>query len=243
MFSKYFKPGQKVHVRLTSPDNGAERLDTFSASCHNLGDGFITLALPYPMDFAKAPAMAKNAPLEVLSANLGLGLRAGASFHSQPAPEFIRLRLKGDLQLFQRRPTARLNTPIGVRYTRVSPNLSTARQQWEKHIQKLTSYHENVIPELPRGIVNLSCGGIRLGFRNPMHNAELRLMLLQIEPRTAPICALAEVVWSARNRESATYMAGLRFLSILAEDQRRITKFIRDRQRDQKKDTAVASPR
>jgi hypothetical protein len=240
MFSKYFKPGQKVHVRLTNQDNGAERLDTFSASCHNLGNGFITLALPYPLDSAHSTAFTENAPLELLSANLGLGLRAGASFHSQPASELIRLRLQGDLQLYQRRPTARLNVAIGVRYTRTSNNLSTARQQWEKHIRMLAGHHKDAIPQLPRGIVNLSCGGIRLGFRNPVHNAELCLMLLQIEPHTAPICTLAEVVWSAQNQDSATYMAGLRFLSILAEDQRRIEQFIRDRQHNQKQDAVAA---
>lgn len=224
MFNKHFKPGQKVLIHLTNPDNGDDRIENFSASCQSVANGILSLDLSYDID---PDIFFPNTNMSIVSESLGMGVKAHTYFHAQPKDNSIQLRFNGDLQFFQRRPSARLMVPIGLRYNRITDNLSLARQQWQEHIHKLTHTPLNNLPPLPCGMVNLSNGGIRLGFRNTINKGQLCLLLLQIEPGTMPICTLAEVVWTHTKPNSTACTAGLQFLAMMAEDKKRLEAFIR----------------
>ena len=224
MFNKHFKPGQRVLIHLTNPADGDDRLENISASCLAVDNGVLTLTLPYEID---ASAFSENAKMSVISESLGLGLKAQTCFLCQQTNTSIQLRFDGDLRFFQKRPTARLNLPIGIRYSRLTGSLGVIRQQWQQHIHKLANTPPEVIPQLPCGMVNLSSGGIRLGFRNAVDKAQLCMLLLQVEPETPPICTMAEVVWTHSKGKDTSCTAGLQFMAIMAEDQKRLEKFIR----------------
>jgi hypothetical protein len=224
MFNKHFKPGQKVLIHLTNPDHGDDRLENISASCQSVENGILTLNLPYEID---PSAFSADSTMAIVSESLGLGLKAQTYFHQQQTSTSIQLRFDGDLRFFPRRPTDRLNLPIGIRYSRIAGSLAFVRQQWQQHIHKLANTPPDFIQALPCGMVNLSSGGIRLGFRNAIDKAQLCLLLLQVEPGTSPICTMAEVVWTHTKRENTSCTAGLQFTAIMAEDQKRLEKFIR----------------
>ncbi|MGE4545255.1 MAG: PilZ domain-containing protein [Pedobacter sp.] len=224
MFKKHFKPGQKVLIHLTNPEDGDDRLENISASCQAVENGILTLNLPYEID---ASTFSETSKMAIISESLGLGLKAQTYFHCQQDKTSIQLRFDGDLRFFQRRPTTRLNLPIGIRYTRINGSLELVRQQWQQHIHKLANTPLEVLPQLPSGIVNLSSGGIRLGFRNAIDKAQLCMLLLQVEPETPPICTMAEVVWTHSKSQDSSCTAGLQFMAIMAEDQKRLEKFIR----------------
>ncbi len=224
MFNKHFKPGQKVLIHLTNPANGDDRLENISASCLSVDNGVLTLNLPHEIDDS---TFSENSKMAVISESLGLGLKAQTNFLCQQTNTSIQVRFEGDLHFFQRRPTARLNIPIGIRYSRISGSLGTIRQQWQQHIHKLANTPPGVIPQLPCGMVNLSSGGIRLGFRDTIDKSQLCMLLLQVEPETQPICTMAEVVWTLSKGKDASCTAGLQFMAIMAEDQKRLEKLIR----------------
>lgn len=224
MFNKHFKPGQKVLIHLTNPAHGDDHLENISASCQAVENGVLTLNLPYEID---ASDFSDNSKMTIISESLGLGLKAQSYFLCQQTKTSIQLRFDGDLRFFQIRPTARLNIPIGIRYSRMTGSLNIVRQQWQQHIHKLANTPSEVLPQLPCGMVNLSSGGIRLGFRTAINKAQLCMLLLQIEPETAPICAMAEVVWTHSKSKDTSCTAGLQFMAIMAEDQKRLEKFIR----------------
>lgn len=224
MFNKHFKPGQKVLIHLTNPANGDDCLENISASCLSVENRVLTLNLPYEID---ASTFSENSKMSVISESLGLGLKAQTCFFCQKSKTSIQLRFDGDLHFFQRRPTTRLNLPIGIRYSRVTGSLGVIRQQWQQHIHKLANTPPGIIPKLPCGMVNLSSGGIRLGFRDAINKAQVCMLLLQVEPDTPPICTMAEVVWTHSNGKDTSCTAGLQFMAIMAEDQKRLEKLIR----------------
>lgn len=224
MFNKHFKPDKKVLIQLANPEQGHDRIENISASCLAVENGILTLSLPYEID----PAMfSANPDIHVMTESLGMGLKGRACFHCQQTPTLVQLRFDGDLQFFQRRPSPRLTIPIGVRYSRTNGSLAEVRRQWRQHISVLAATEPDAIPKLPNGLVNLSSGGIRLGFRNDIAKAQLCLLLLQVEPDTQPICTVAEVVWAHAGGKDANCTAGLQFMAIMAEDQKRLEKFIR----------------
>lgn len=230
MFKRYFRPGQKVQLCLASPARGDDRLETLTGYCQEIHEGLCLIALPYPCAADEPLLWKPGTPVELFSDNRGLGLRAAATLERQVEPGLLRFRLNGDLNLFQRRPRQRLNATIGIRFSRAVAPLSAARLQWSRQLAAIVESPAGPPPTLPRGLVNLSTGGIRLGFKNPLQVADLCLMLLQFEPATPPICTLAETVWVEKH-ETGTYTAGLQFAKILARDQERIERFIRERQR------------
>ncbi|MDD4456730.1 MAG: PilZ domain-containing protein [Syntrophotalea acetylenica] len=224
MYNKHFKPGQKVLIHSASPDRGEDRIENFSACCQSVENGILTLSLPYRADTS---LFAAGNRLSVVSESLGLGLKAQAFYHNHIGRDVIQLRFDGHLQFFQIRPAERINLPIGIRYTRSTGDLQEVRQQWQQNIHRLANTPPGSLPKLPCGMVNLSSGGIRLGFKTPIDKAQLCLLLMQIEPDDAPICTVAEVVWSHGHGSADTCMAGLQFTAIMAEDQKRLEKFIR----------------
>lgn len=224
MFNKHFKPDKKVLIQITGPDFGDDRIENLSASCLAMDKDILTLNLPYAVD---PSTFASGYRLAVLTESMGMGLKGQACFLAQPSPTTIQLCFDGDLQFFQRRPSPRLNIPIGVRYSRIDGTLSQVRQQWLKHIGRLAATPPGSISHLPRGMVNLSSGGIRLGFRHPIDKAQLCLMLLEIDPDTHPVCTMAEVVWSHQEKSGSVCLAGMQFMGMLTEDQKRLEKFVR----------------
>lgn len=223
MFNKHFKPDQKVLIQITSHEMGNDRIENLSAACQAVENGILTLKLPYTLE---PSIFSTDTRVAVITESMGMGLKGKACFHAQNTATTIQLRFDGDLQFFQRRPSPRVNVPIGVRYSRANGTLSQVRQQWLHHIHKLADTQPGNIPQLPSGQVNVSSGGIRLAFRNRIEKGQLCLLLLQIAPDTL-ICTVAEVVWTHNDGKSAACTAGLQFTALLAEDRDRLEKFIR----------------
>lgn len=236
MFNKHFKPGQKVLIHLTHPDKGDDRIENISASCQMVENGLLTLKLPYQMDSSDLSAKDN---MTIVTESMGLGLKARVFYHYQPDETSIQLRFDGDLQFFQRRPSARLNVPIGIRYSKTVDNFSLAHQQWQQHIHKLANIPPHAIPKLPCGMVNLSNGGIRLGFKKSINKTQLCLLLLQTEPETSPICTIGEVVWTHAKGDNTPCTAGLQFIAMMAEDQKRLDQFIHARHINEKKQNST----
>lgn len=101
MFKKHFKPGQKVLIHLTNPDNGDDRIENISASCQSVENGILSLDLPYDID---PDIFFPNTNLSIVSESLGMGLKAHTYFHAQPKDNSIQLRFEGDLHFFPKTP-------------------------------------------------------------------------------------------------------------------------------------------
>lgn len=228
-YSKYFKPEQKILLRAIPGPSAPGRLDALSVYFHSGGPNHIDVTVPYRATGEEAFPFAPDMPFEILSDAIGVGIRLTGSFLEQRGENLIRLRINDDLQAFQRRLANRVDVTVGLRYTKGRGTLRTFRSQWEKNVQILAKTADpSKLPPFPRVTANLSRGGIRFRIKAPVEVADLCLLLLKLDDESTPICALAEVVWLEEEEVEGRRAAGMQFLSIMEEDQKRIESFTKD---------------
>ncbi|GAB4167598.1 MAG: hypothetical protein Tsb0017_18290 [Geothermobacteraceae bacterium] len=230
-YARYFRPEQKLTLRPLAHGESGDIIIDLSAFVLHFENNRARLQLPYDSrpgeDYPFEPGM----PVELVGEALGLGIRVSGTLVASPQRDQVEIELNADLQAFQRRLHPRADVRVGLRYTRGHGALRTFRNQWEKNVRILAG--KNALDKLghfPRVDLNLGTGGVRFGIKTPVQVADLCMLLIQLEPTEAPICALAEVVWLAEEEteEVDRRTAGLKFINILKSDQKRIEQFLRD---------------
>lgn len=226
-YSKYFKAGQKILLRPLAPAEPGEQGDSLTAYFRDFSQGVFELELPYRTELEEAYPFDEAIPLELLSEAFGVGIRTTARFCANPAPHLLRVEPTADMTLFQRRIKARADLSIGLRYTRGFGKLRTFREQWRKNVQILAASTDlSRFGSSPRCTVNLSGSGIRFMLKPPVVMAELVLLLLELLPGEAPVCALAEIAWVGPPEANGLVAAGMRFVNIQEKDQKRIERLV-----------------
>jgi len=228
-YSKYFRPDQKLLLRPLRDDQ--ERVENLSVYVVRYQADEIRLYLPYGNRPGEEYPFEPDMPVELVGEVLGLGLRITGTVQRQLERDRIDVRLNNDLQAFQRRLHPRGDVTVGLRYTRGHGALRTFRGQWEKNVRLLADQRSlKKLGHFPRVAINLGTGGLRFAIRSPVQVADLCMVLIQLQPGTTPICALAEVVWIADegDEQAEKRTAGLQFINILKSDQQKIEVFLRD---------------
>lgn len=231
-FAKYFKPGQKILLRLLDrPDSHYEAL---SVSFVEFGaTGGMTLSLPYNSHAGEEFPFLSDMPLELSTESLGLGIRVRCRFSGYSSDRrAIQVENDGELQIFQRRSQRRIDTDAGLRFTRGQGTLRTFRDQWRKNSEILDQTDPATLPAFPATRINLSTTGLRVAFKTPVDRADLCLILLQLQQSEKPVCALAEVVWTGKSDEEGRIPAGMQFIAIREQDRKTIDRYIRQHQTD-----------
>ncbi len=227
MLSKYFKPGQKLQIHPLSTGETGERHESLTAYLNFCGADYLDLALPYQTPSGEEYPFHTEMKLEIKSQAFGLGIKGWGHFAGFRGSDLIRVQCQPQLQIFQQRVLPRVDIPVGLRYAKGKGNLRSLRQKWEKNLTVLERAPDSErITEFPYCPVNLSAGGIRFNFRDQAEVADLCLLLMELEPRVAPVCALAEVVWMRPAQEPGWKTAGLQFIHIRKDDQHRIKTFV-----------------
>lgn len=227
-FTRYFKQGQQVLLRLHPNDNQSGTVEALSATVETLESNAFELALPYQSKGGEEYPLAPRTPVELTSEALGLGVRLTGTFEERVSANHIRVSLNDDLQIFQRRQCPRLDLTAGVRYSRGKGALRSFHQQWEKTSAAIAKgLPLEKLGTFPRCSVNLSESGVRFRLKAPTQVAELCLLLLQLEPDTPPVCALAEVVWIDSEISDGRQTAGLRFMNLSEKDRGTISAYLK----------------
>jgi len=224
VYTKYFKPGQKILLRFTDSPG---RFEALTAIFQQSESGFFDLILAPQNGPEESYPFADGMPVTLMSDHLGLGLRVTGCYHKHLADNRIRVKATSDLQVFQRRLNRRLDTSVGLRYSKGRGTLRSFREQWEKNLKildKTTDFSK--LPPFPRAGVNLSVGGLRFELAPPVEVADHCLILLQPQPDTRPVCALTEVVWLKDTEKEHRRIVGMQFIGILDSDQKRIETLI-----------------
>lgn len=226
LYQRYFKNGQRLLLKALQPTE-EKRTDLLTTYMDSGDSETFILTLPYSEDASEQYPFSEGMLFELSSEMLGLGIRVTASFLERIDGRRIALRIKPDLQMFQRRASPRIDCRLGIRFTRGQGALKALRSTWEKNIQILHSPNAPLSLEgFKPCLVNISSGGIRFALRPPAGPAELCLMLIDLDDGLIPVCALAEIIWTRPQQEDTVIISGMRFINILESDQRRIEGFI-----------------
>ena len=225
-YQRYFKPGQQLLLKALHDAAQNSRTELMTVFVVSLEEDSLVLSLPYGADAVEQYPFNEDILFEISTEAIGVGIRATGNFQKKIDGNQFSLKLKPDLQMFQRRFNQRLDCKLGIRFSRAGKTLQVMREIWEKNIEVL---HSPEAPLIFDGFkpcqVNISSGGIRFSIKSPGNQGELCLILINLEDGNPPVCAIAEVVWVFMKDESAV-TAGMRFINILSEDQQRIDNFI-----------------
>jgi c-di-GMP-binding flagellar brake protein YcgR len=222
----YFKPSQKLLLKIQGPAERQKRTELMTGYVDSVAGDLLVLTLPYGDDAVDHFPFSEGLPFEITTEALGMGIRTSAEFKAKLSGEKFSVRVTDSLQMFQRRLGPRLDCQLGIRYSRAAKSLQTMREIWERN---LTVLHSPEAPLIFDGFkqtsVNISSGGIRFAVKPPANQEDLCLILINLDDSKPPICTIAEIVWTCMQNKNIV-SAGMRYINILSEDQRRIEQFI-----------------
>lgn len=230
-YQRYFKSDQQLLLRVKTDESNEGRTELITVHVVSFEGDLLTVSLPYGPNAVEHYPFRAEMLFEINSEALGMGIKATASFVSKIDGSSFSIRLNSDLQAFQRRVSERIDTRLGIRFSRAGNGLHDMRQTWEKNLEVLYSPEAPLIYDgFKPARINISSGGIRLTIKPPANQGELCLVLINLDDGKPPVCAIAEIVWSCMQDENAL-SAGMRFINILSEDQLRIEAYIRQQKK------------
>ncbi len=229
-YPKYFKPGQKVQLRPLSPAPDPARVEFLTAYLEHQGADTFVVRLPYGSKKEEQYPFETTMPLELSTDTLGIGVKMTVEVEKHPTPEKLHLKLRHDLQAYQRRHQPRTDAQVELRFSRSQGNLRTMRQMWAKNVQLLDTRKDFAgLGKFNACEVNLSFGGIRFAVKPPIQVADLCLLLIRLPDEPRPLCLLAEIVWAGKIPVEAP-LVGMKFIAITEDDQERLELFVSDRE-------------
>jgi len=227
-YTKYFKAGQKILLDVNGSDPATTKTHSLTAYFQEEGANYFDLTLPYGGNEEESFPFTADMPFIINSEIFGLGLKLSANFDSRLNKETIRVRVADNLQVFQRRIDPRIDLTAGLRYTKGRGTLRTFHEQWQKNIQILQNSKDlSKLGTFPRRPINLSAGGLRFDIKGPVEVADICLVLIDLGT-PPPICTLAEVIWVQPTESEERFTAGMRYLSLLESDRKRLEVFVKD---------------
>ncbi len=222
-YAKYFNKGQKVFIKRIFAEGEHVALDTITGYAMRSQPMQLDLALPYGSAAADSYPFVPGMRFEVLTDHKSMGLRLTASFVERTSSTDIRLQLEGNLEFISRRIYKRVDVNAWVGIERGSGNLGEMRALWKGSLEKIKAgVSAAEMTEFKKHLINLAGGGMSLPMQPPLESSELVLIFLSIGDKKGIICALSEVVWIGKPTENDKQQAGLRFLNIMEDDQKRI---------------------
>ncbi|MBN1956832.1 MAG: PilZ domain-containing protein [Desulfuromonadales bacterium] len=232
-YQRYFKPEQQLLLQVENDLSQNARTELMTINVVSCEEDRLVVSLPYDADAVDQYPFREEMPFEITTETMGMGVRTKGRFERKINSSQFAITLHSELQMFQRRISQRFDCMLGIRFSRAAKTLQTMRHIWERNLDVLYSPEAPLIFEGFKSTrVNISSGGIRLSIKPPVNQGELCLTLINLEDGKPPICAIAEVVWMCVKDEDAV-TAGMRFINILGDDQKRIDTFI-DRNKSNK---------
>ena len=225
-YQRHFRLGQQLLLKIQGDPTGKGRTELMTVFIVSLEGNSLIVSLPYGADAVDQYPFSKGLSFEISTESMGLGVKVTGAFEKRISGNQFAIKLDTDLQMFQRRISPRLDCQLGIRFSRAAKTLQTMREIWEKNIEVLYSPEAPIVFDGFKSChVNISSGGMRFSIKPPADQGELCLLLINLEDRKPPVCAIAEIVWICMEDES-TVTAGMRFIKILSEDQQRVENFI-----------------
>ncbi|PKN11363.1 MAG: hypothetical protein CVU69_12785 [Deltaproteobacteria bacterium HGW-Deltaproteobacteria-4] len=217
-YNKYFQPEQKVQLRLINPL--IESTEILTLTFTNQGPDYFELVFPYKNHKDEEFPLTPGMRMELMTESMGVGVKMAVDFIDYVrGSDMIRVKGVGELKAFQRRTQPRIDIECGVRFTRGQGALRSLREHWLKNIEIINRIDLKDLPPFTLSQLNLSTTGFRLAIKPPVERADLFLVLVQLTPRTKPLCLLCETVWTGPVRDKEGKIpCGMHFIGMTDSD-------------------------
>jgi hypothetical protein len=234
-FTTYFARGQKVFLINTSPDRDSNLFEAFSATIVTADNHQFVLRSRYPLHQGEEHILKPGMSFKLTTESYGSGVQLVGTIHSVSGRDFI-IHPTAQLEMYQRSQVPRMDTILDYRTFTRSASLTFFRQEWERY-QTILSASSTDKLEMTSGEINLGIGGFRHIIDKSEPYSDLAMVFIDLEPGSAPICAVAELLWRRSLPDEDRLAIGQRFILIRKSDQDRIQALIQHRQKKQTKKT------
>jgi hypothetical protein len=209
-----------------SDGTGSERYESLSGTILSIHDDAVTMRMRYAIGLSSAAIRAGHITYKLMSEILGVGIQVLAD-PIAVEHDILHLRLRGNIEVFQRRQAARVDTTIRLNQFLRDVSMKSYRIMCDR----LTSYIDSSgVPtgiKLEEATVNLSASGLRRVLPGGADKAlaPLSMFLLDLKEQRPLICTVAELVWT--RDDALDCMCGYRFIDIRKKDRDLITRYVR----------------
>lgn len=223
-YSRYFSLKQKVYLINMSEERNREEYQSLSGIIEDRRNDIIELHIPYATDHFPSKLETDKIVYKITTETLGVGLQIIAHLVGIKPNNLFRFQLTGILETYQRRHNPRVDATIKLLNIRQNLSLPVYRKEFDRFINlsKDQKFLSNL--KLIETRANLSIGGIRIETLFDDKQSPLSMFIIDLNDNLAPVCAIAETVWSRREGNNLT--CAHRFIHILNKDQERIGSYV-----------------
>lgn len=222
-YDRYFIRGQNVFLINISEERDASVFDSFTARIVLCSDDQILLRTAYRLYSGEMQGMKPGMQFKLTTETMGMGVQIRAELVELISPEELKLRPLGELSVYQRRQSPRVDLSLPLLLVPQKSSLTAFQREWKRVVQDLQKPAPPRL-KLTNTAMNLSAGGFGVTLATePTH---LALVVIDLQDEKRPICAVAELIWRKLDTEQQLTACGHRFVDILKEDQERIAALV-----------------
>lgn len=229
-YSRYFPLEKRAYLINISEGRDREQFESLSGIIAERGGDTVTLKIPYATELESPPPGAPPVTYKLSTASLGGGVQILADLVRITSGNMFHLKLRGNMEFYQRRQTPRFDTTTKLFQIRQGHSLAMYRKEYRRIVDYMKNRGIPANLELCETPVNLSAGGVRISIEISESPSQLSLLFFDLADGHTPVCAVAELVWN-RN-EGGVQMCGLRFVQISKADQERLNLHIQSLQKE-----------
>jgi hypothetical protein len=204
----------------------SEHYESLSGTIISTNQNTITMRMPYTIGLNNLVTDEGQITYKLMSEVMGVGVQVLADL-TKVENDVVHLRLRGNIEIFQRRQSARVDTTI--RLYQFIRNVSM--ESYRIMCRRLTTYIESSgVPseiEMEETAINLSVSGLRCAISGASGKtpSPLSMFLLDLGENRPLICTLAELIWTKDNMMER--VGGYRFIMIRKKDRDLIARYVR----------------
>ena len=229
-YSRYFPLRQRAYLINLSEGRDREQFESLSGIIADRSGDTVMLQVPYATEQESPAPDAPQVTYKLTAEAMGGGLQILADLVKITSDNMFHLKLRGNMEFYQRRQTPRIDTTIKLFQVRQGHSLAVYRKEYRRIMDYMKSQGLPPNLKLCEGLINLSAGGVRSSIDLSAPPAPLSLFLFDLADGQAPVCAVAELVWN-RN-DNGVHLCGHRFLQIRKCDQERLNRHVLSLQKD-----------
>jgi hypothetical protein len=231
-FSRYFAPKQRAFLINISEERDKEQYESLSGTVVSCRGDSVTLQIAYATgQECPETTSTQKTTYKLTSESMGSGIQVMADLVKVTQSNIFHLKLRGSLEMYQRRQTPRIDTSIKLFQIRRDTSLAVYRKEFRRIMDGMITKGMRPTLNLQETPINLSAGGMRIAIEEQGPVSPLSMIFLELDADQPLLCAVAELLW--KRHEKDKLVCGYRFMQLRKADQERISRYVQSIQKQQ----------
>lgn len=223
-FRRYFAEKQRAYLIKISEERDREQYKSLSGTIISCNGDSIALQLPYAIGQEGPESCSMETAYKLTTESRGSGIQIMADLVRITENNVFHLKLRGGMEMYQRRQMPRVDTTINVFQIRRDTSLTVYRKEFRRIMDTMHSKGIRPNLKLEETPLNLGAGGLSIAVKAPETVSHLSMFFLDLDASQPLVCAVAEMIWCRHENEKL--VCGYRFIQIHKADQERISDYV-----------------